>query len=165
MNNVLIIIGDFNIKDNKWDSSYSYHSYHTDFLKEITDSFNLKLLTLVNQVPIQYPDNYSNSSLVLNLMFLHSVSEELNHHFILPNLWGSSDHTSLLAHITIKKEVILEKKLAIVKNSEQEKTFVNDLITRLENIDTTNIYNQETLEKTVGKFASIVKELWYEYFR
>ena len=29
----------------------------------------------------------------------------------------------------------------------------------------TNIHDQETLEETVGKFASITEELWYEHTR
>jgi len=49
LNNVLIMIGDFNIRDNKWDSSYLHYSHHADSLKKIANSFNLKLSTLVNQ--------------------------------------------------------------------------------------------------------------------
>lgn len=96
-------------------------------------------------------------------MFLCSILEELNHHFILSNLWDLSDHTLLLVHIIIKGEFILEKKLAIIKNIKEEKAFVNNLITRLGNIDMTNIHNQETLEEIIGKFASITEELWYEH--
>jgi len=70
-----------------------------------------------------------------------------------------------LVHITIEKEFILEKKLAIVKNSEKEKTFMNNLINRLKNIDMTNIYDQKILEETVKKFTSITEELWYEHTR
>jgi len=64
-----------------------------------------------------------------------------------------------LVHIIIKREFILEKKLAIIKNIKEEKAFVNNLITRLGNIDMTNIHNQETLEEIIGKFASITEEL------
>lgn len=160
LNNVLTITEDFNIRDNEWNPSYSYHSHYTDFLKEIANSFNLELSTLVNQVSTQYADNYYDSSLVLNLMFLHSISEDLNYYFILSDLQGLSDYTFLLVYITIEEEFILEEKLAIVKNNEKEKTFVNNLITRLGNINITNIHDQKTLRETVGKFASIVEELW-----
>ena len=141
LNNILIITEDLSIRENKWNPSYSYYSHHNDSLKKIADSFNLELLTLVNQVSIQYADNYCNSSLVLDLMFLHSISEELNYYFILSDFQGLSDYTPLLVYITIKEEFILEKKLAIVKNSKEEKIFVNDLITRLENINMTNIHD------------------------
>jgi len=41
--NVLIMAGDFNIRNSDWDLSYPFHSIHTDFLLEIADSFDLKL--------------------------------------------------------------------------------------------------------------------------
>ena len=40
--------GDFNIRDSKWDLSFPYHYNHTEFLKEIANSFNLEFSTLVN---------------------------------------------------------------------------------------------------------------------
>jgi len=92
-------------------------------------------------------------------MFLYSISEELNHYFILPDLQGPSDHTPLSVHIIIKKEFILEEKLAIIKNSEEEKAFINNLITRLENIDIISIHDQETLEETIRKLTSITEKL------
>ena len=42
-NNVLIMIGDFNIYDSFWDSNYSYHSTHSDLLIDIADSIHLSL--------------------------------------------------------------------------------------------------------------------------
>jgi len=98
-------------------------------------------------------------------MFLYSISEELNHYFILPDLQGPSDHTPLSVHIIIKKEFILEEKLAIIKNSEEEKAFINNLITRLENIDIISIHDQETLEETIRKLTSITEKLEYEHAR
>jgi len=43
LNNVLIIIVDFNIRDNNWDSLYSYYLTHADILQEVADSLNLEL--------------------------------------------------------------------------------------------------------------------------
>ena len=60
----------------------------------------------------------------------------------------------------IEEELIQEKKLAIIENSIKEKEFINSLISRVGNIDTSNIYSWETLEEIANKFASIVKELW-----
>jgi len=62
----------------------------------------------------------------------------------------------------IEEELIQEKKLAIIENSIKEKEFINGLISRVGNIDTSNIYSWETLEEIANKFASIVKELWNE---
>ena len=46
--NVLVMTGDFNIRDSLWDSLYSHHLTHSDYLFEITDSFNLDISTLTN---------------------------------------------------------------------------------------------------------------------
>ena len=32
LNNILIMIGDFNIRDSDWNPSYPYHSVYTDIL-------------------------------------------------------------------------------------------------------------------------------------
>lgn len=50
MNNIVIMIGDSNIRDNNWNLSYSYHSIHMDTLYEIADSFNLELLLHIDLV-------------------------------------------------------------------------------------------------------------------
>jgi len=62
--------GDLNIRDNDWDILYSHHSTHVDTIRKIADSFNLELLTLVNQVPTYYADNFQDTNSVLDLIFL-----------------------------------------------------------------------------------------------
>jgi len=42
---------DFNIRNNNWDPSYSHVLNNVNTLREITDSFNLELLMLIDQVP------------------------------------------------------------------------------------------------------------------
>ena len=44
LHNILIMAGDFNIRDCDWNSSYSFHSIHSNSLLDIADLFNLKLL-------------------------------------------------------------------------------------------------------------------------
>ena len=41
--NMLIMAGNFNIRDSDWNSSYPFYSIHTDSLLEIVDSFDLNL--------------------------------------------------------------------------------------------------------------------------
>ena len=48
LNNILIMIGDFNIRNNNWDSLYLHHSNYTESLKKIANSFNLELSTPIN---------------------------------------------------------------------------------------------------------------------
>ena len=64
-------------------------------------------------------------------MFFWENTEEFNNHMISLDLWGLSNHASLLVYIIIEKEFIQDKKLAIVKNSKKEKEFVNDLRNRI----------------------------------
>ena len=52
LNNILIMTGDLNIRDNDWDPSFSYHSIHVDTLRKIANSFDLELSILVHQVPM-----------------------------------------------------------------------------------------------------------------
>jgi len=106
LNNVLIMTRNFNIRDNSWDLSYPHHSLHVDTLREIADSFNLKISTSINQVPMRYLDNLNDSNSVIDLIFLQVNSEEINMHSILLNLWSLSDHVSLTVNITINKEFI-----------------------------------------------------------
>jgi len=46
--NVLIITGDFNIRDSDWNDFYSFYSVHSNTLLEIADSFNLSLFSSVH---------------------------------------------------------------------------------------------------------------------
>ena len=39
ISNILVMTGDFNIKDNLWDSYYLYHFIYSDLLFDIADSF------------------------------------------------------------------------------------------------------------------------------
>ena len=43
ISNILVMTGNFNIRDNLWDSYYLHHSIHSDLLFDIADSFFLGL--------------------------------------------------------------------------------------------------------------------------
>jgi len=49
--NILIMAGDFNIRDNDWNPSYLFYSFHSDSLVKITDSFDLALFSPIQQIP------------------------------------------------------------------------------------------------------------------
>jgi len=43
ISNILIMTGDFNIRNSFWDPNFLYHFSHKDSLFEIADSFGLEL--------------------------------------------------------------------------------------------------------------------------
>ena len=105
-NNVLIMTGDFNIRDNNWNLLYLHYSTYMNILREIVDSFNLKLSIPIDQVPTYYTNSPQDSNSVLDLMFLNVNVEEFNNHMISLNLSSPSNHASLSVIIIIKKESI-----------------------------------------------------------
>jgi len=46
--NVLVMTGDFNIRDSNWNPSYPFHSVHSNLLIDIVDTFNLSFLHSTN---------------------------------------------------------------------------------------------------------------------
>ena len=68
--NLLIMTGDFNIRDSIWDLSFSHYSAISDDLMIIADSFNLDLSFPIYYVSTRYSDMASESNLVIDLMFL-----------------------------------------------------------------------------------------------
>jgi len=95
IHNLLIMTGDFNIHDNLWDSSCSYHSSISDDLLIIVDSFNLDLDFPTNCIPTRYLDNENDSNSVIDLMFLCSSSNKLDCHSIHLEWCLSSNYTPL----------------------------------------------------------------------
>jgi len=57
IHNILVMAGNFNIKNSSWDSLFSFHSIHSDLLNDIVNSLALILSNPTNQVPTRYSDN------------------------------------------------------------------------------------------------------------
>ena len=117
IDNVLLITGDFNIRNSLWDLSFPFHSSIYDDLIIIADLFNLVLLTPTNSCPTRYSDMAGESNLTINLMFLHYGLSELNYYSIHLENHLSSDHAPLSIDILIFEEVILTSKLLIPPKS------------------------------------------------
>jgi len=84
ISNILIMAGNFNIRDSSWDSSFSHHSIHCNLLNDIVDSIDLCMSKATNYVPTRYLDNQNNLNSVMDLIFLCSNLLELNNHTIYP---------------------------------------------------------------------------------
>ena len=70
INNILVITGDFNIRDSLWDSSFPHHSSISDDLIIIADLFNLTLSMPTNPSPTRFSDTAGEANSVVDLMFL-----------------------------------------------------------------------------------------------
>jgi len=101
IHNVIIITGDFNIRDSLWDTNFSFHSVHSDTLFDIADLFYLAISKPSENFPTRFSDNDHNSNLVLDLVFLHSSSTEFNCHHIYPEWRHSSDYAPITVDIPI----------------------------------------------------------------
>ena len=149
IDNILIITGDFNIRDSLWDISFPHHSSISDDLLIIVDLFNLALLTPTNPCPTRYSDTAGEVNLVINLIFLQYGSSELNQHSIHPDSCLSSNYTPLTITILIADEIVSTSKLSIPQNSKQETAFVKEVILNFKNLDMSNIINKNNLENTI----------------
>ena len=134
INNVLVMAGDFNIKDNSWDFSFPHHSIHCDLLTDIVDSMSLCIFKFTNQVPTRYSDNQNNLNSVINLIFLWLTSLEFEEH-------------------------IQTKKHTIIKNSKEKKNFLAELIESIKELNMEYISSKENLEWIVQEFANNMEEI------
>ena len=78
IDNVLVMTGDFNIRDSLWDPSFPHHASISDNLLIIADSFNLALSSPTNPCPTRYSDTMDEANSTIDLMFLQYGSSEIN---------------------------------------------------------------------------------------
>jgi len=156
LRNLLIMTGDFNIRDSLWDPSYNFYSSISDDLFMIADSFDLNLSVPIDQIPTRYSDNANDLNSVIDLMFLWCNSSEINSYTVHPDWWLTSDHVPLTISILITKEHIPTHKRTLTKNSVKEVEFINEIITSFAKVDTSNISNILDLDEIVSIWADIV---------
>ena len=146
IDNVVLMTGDFNIRDSLWNLSFPFHSSISNDLIITADSFNLTLFNPTNPCLTRYSDMAGESNSVIDLMFLWYRLSELDHHSILPESRLSSDHTPLSVNIPIVEEIIQTLKLTLAPKSNQESNFIKDIISNFKFLDTTNIEDISQLE-------------------
>ena len=155
--NLLIMTGNFNIRDSIWDLSFPHHSATSNDLMIIADSFNLDLSISTYYVPTRYSDMAGDSNSVIDLIFLWSGLTELNNYSIHSDWQLSLDHTLLIVSIPIAEENIILSKFSIAKNSEEEASFIKDVSYAIKNINTTDLSDIYLLEDVTNTLASKIK--------
>jgi len=93
-------------------------------------------------------------------MFLHSGSSELDNHSIHPNWHLMLDHVPLTISIPIVEESITSTKHSIIKDSEEELSFIKDVITSIRNLNMSNLLSVSSLDNAVNEFANAVESAW-----
>ena len=160
INNLLIMTGDFNIRDRSWDPFFPHHLSISNDLFIIADLFNLDLSIPTNTVPTRYSDTVGESNSVIDLMFLCSGLSELNCHSIHPNWHLTSDYAPLTITISIEEGFIQLSKFSLLKKSEEEEMFVKEVIVIFKSLDTSTLLNQESLEQVVNSLVSKIDQAW-----
>jgi len=89
-------------------------------------------------------------------MFLRSDSSELDSHHIHPESQLSSDHAPLSVEIPIIKEVVQSSKFMILPKSDQEKAFINEVISNFKTLSTNNINDSDKLNNVVHRLGLII---------
>ena len=93
-------------------------------------------------------------------MFLWFGSSEMDSYSIHPNWRLTLDHVPLTVMISIIEECIQTKKHSIVKNSDEEHTFIKELTKSLRSINISDISDITYLDSIVNKFASSLESIW-----
>ena len=158
--NLLIMTGNFNIRDSIWNPFFPHHSVISDNLIILTDSYNLDLSIPTHQVPTKYSNMTGKVNLVIDLMFLRSGLMELNNHSIHPDWQLFSDHASLTVTIPITEENIISSKFSIAKNSKEKESFINDVLYAIKNINVDDLSDSNKLKFVTNTLASKIKNTW-----
>jgi len=160
LHNLLIMMGDFNIRDSLWDSSFPHHLSISDDLTILIDSLNLSLSIPTNQVPTRYTDNANESNSTIDLMFIQCNSSILNNHSIHPKWRLSSDHALLTITIPISEEIVNTCKSNIKKGSDEETQFLEDAANIIKNLNILNLTDIHMLENVINELAIKVEKVW-----
>ena len=80
-------------------------------------------------------------------------------HVIITN-WSYIMVTCLSIDIHIFEEIILTLKLSLAPKSNQENTFIEDIISNFKIMNTSNIKDTEKLERVVNQLGSIIDQAW-----
>ena len=76
-----------------------------------------------------------------------------------------SDHASITVNIYIDNENIPTKWHSLVKGSDEEKQFIEDLTRFIKNLNISPIQNAESLEEIVQHLVTNIENIWFKYLK
>jgi len=157
---MIIMTGNFNIRDSDWDPNFQHHSTHTKDLLTITDSLGLELSPPLNPGPTRYTDNTQNSNSVIDLVFLPPDNRGFGQHRLYPDIRKPSDHVPLTIEVGIAETNTDLSFRLISTDSEEEERFMESLISSFFNINSSTITSKEELEGVVQQMADTFERSW-----
>jgi len=102
-----------------------------------------------------YANNNNSTNSVLDLAFIPSHNIGFNQHEILPDIRKPSDHAPLIIKIGIQDINNNSIKHTIKKDSDQEKDFIENIISNTHLLNTEDIHTKEDLEVCVNHLSEI----------
>jgi len=156
-------MGDFNIRNNFWNPNFPYHSSHRDILFNIADSFQLELSNPTKFLPTRYSDNIQDSNSVLDLIFLCPNLSEHENYCIHLDWRLISDYASITVDILLIKECIQTTKHSLIKNSEEEDHFIDELINFIKGLKTDSIQDITILKEVVQLLTNNINRIWHKH--
>jgi len=72
----------------------------------------------------------------------------------------TSDHTSLTITIPIVEESVNSTKYSIIKDSDEEVAFINDITLSIRNLNVSNLSDIASLDNIVNDFTNKINNAW-----
>jgi len=160
---MVIMIGDFNIRDSDWDPNTHHHSMHTKDLLTIADSLGLELSPPINPRPTRFTDNRQNTDLVLDLVFLAPNNTGFGKHILHPEICKPSNHIPLLIKVGIREENIDIIIQSIRKDSDEKKDFIETIKSNIRILDITSMASQMDLQVCTNQLSDIFNKAWIKH--
>ena len=163
INNDLTMTRNLNIRNSFWNPNFPYYSTYRDTLFDTADSFQLEISKPTKFFLIRYSNNNQDSNSVLDLIFLHLFSTEFDNYYIYPDWRLTSNYAPITVNILIFDECIPTKKWFLIKNSDEENYFIEELANIIKWIDIFSSQSIEALENIIQMLATNINSTWLKY--